>query len=137
MVNIVETTIRANIFETLYDSLTASLSAGTVTAAFIDDNPTFPQVVINPTKLLIKKLTLNRGTKEYTCEVEIEIYAKKNKDIDEIADEIHADLSTNEATIKAFGLYINDIEDSNSDTFFWNDQKIHTKTLLLTAQVNI
>ena len=137
MVNIVESTIRANIYETLYDSLTASLSAGTVTAAFIDDNPTFPQVVINPARLSITKLTLNRGTKEYMAEVEIEVYAKKNKEIDQISDEIHADLSTNEATLKGFGLYLNDLEDSSEDTFFWNDQKIHSKLIFATFQVNI
>ena len=137
MVTITTATARATIFETLYDSLTASLSAGTVTAAFIDDNPTFPQVVINPANLAVKKLSLNRDAKRYDVEIEIDIFTKKNKEIDQIADEIHDDLNTNESTLKGFGLFINDIEDSTSDTFFWNDQKIHTKTIVITGQVNI
>lgn len=137
MVNIVESTARANVYETLYDSLTASLSQGTVTAAFIDDQPTFPQVVINPARVSIRKLSLDRSSKEYVGETTIEIFAQKNKEIDEISDEIHADLATNESTLKGYGLYINDLEDSNEATVFWNDQKIHTKSILVTFQLNL
>jgi hypothetical protein len=137
MVTITASTVRATIFETLYDSLTASLSAGTVTAAFIDDNPTFPQVVINPAKVTEKKLSFNRAAKEYTFEVEIDLFTKKNKEVDQISDEIQADLNTNESTLNGFGLILNDLEDSTTDTFFWNDQKIHHKAVVLIGQVKI
>jgi len=137
MVTITASTIRATIFETLYDSLTASLSAGTVTASYIDDNPTFPQVVINPAIVKVTKQTLNRGQVEYTAEVEVDVFTKKNKEIDQISDEIHTDLATNESTLAGFGLYLNDIEDSNSSTTFWNNQKVHIKTILMTFQVKV
>ena len=109
----------------------------TVTAAFIDDEPTYPQVVVTPASVSLEKLSLNRATKEYTCQVIIEIYTKKNKQIDQITDEICADLNTNEATLAAFGLYIGNIEDSNEDTVFWNDDKIHTKMIVIDCKVNV
>jgi hypothetical protein len=137
MVNITLANARANIFETLYDSLTSSLSAGTVTAAFIDDTPTFPQVVINPASISIKKLSLDRVAKQYDGFVEIEIFAKQNAQVDSISDEIHSDLNTNESTLKGFGLYLGDIEDSNEETVFYNNQKIHTKAIKINFQLNL
>jgi len=136
MVNIVQSTVRANVFETVYDLLTAQLSTGTITAAFIDDNPTFPQVVINPSSVKITRNTFNNTNRSYDVEVEIELYCKKNKEIDQISDEISNDLYANESTLKDYGLYIDDIEDSSEDTFFYNDQKIHTKGMLLTFKAN-
>ena len=137
MVNIVQSTIRANIFETLYDLLTAQLSAGTVTAAFIDDNPTFPQVVINPASIKIERQTFNVDNRTYEVEVEVELYCKKNKEIDQISDEISNDMYSNETTLKDFGLFLEDISDSNEDTFFWNSQKIHTKALTIEFKANV
>jgi hypothetical protein len=137
MVNIVLANARANVFETLYDSLTSSLSLGTVTAAYIDDTPTFPQVVINPASISIKKLSLDRTSKQYDGEIEISIYAKQNAQIDSISDEIHSDLNTNEATLKGFGLFLGDIEDSNEETVFYNQQKVHTKSIRITFQLNL
>jgi len=137
MVNIVQSTIRANVFETVYDLLTAQLSTGTVTAAFIDDAPTFPQVVINPSSIKIERQTFNVDNRTYEVEVEVELYCKKNKEIDQISDEISNDMYSNETTLKDFGLYLEDMEDSNEDTFFWNDQKIHTKGILVRFKANV
>lgn len=137
MVTITASATSANIYETLYDSLTASLSQGTVTGAFITDTPTFPQVVINPAKVMAPKLVLNNANKSKMGEVEIEIFAKKNKEIDQLSDEIRADLEANESTLASAGLYLEDIEDSSEDTVFWNDNKIHTKTILVTFKLNI
>jgi hypothetical protein len=137
MVIITRATVRANIFELLYDSLTSSLSKGTVTAAFISDQPTYPQVVINPARIGQENLVLNRGTTEYTGEVEIELFTQKAKDIDEIADEINEDLIASESSLASSGFYLNDVEDGIGDTFFWNKQKIHTKSLLLSYNLNL
>jgi len=137
MVNIAQSTVRANIYETVYDLLTSSLSTGTVTAAFIDDAPTFPQVVINPSSISVTKLTFLKDNRSYEAEVEIDLYVKKNKQIDQISDEITADLYSNESSLTSDGLYLQDIEDSNEDTFFLNEQKIHTKTLNVSFKVNI
>ena len=92
MVTISAATIRANIYETIYDSLTSSLSTGTVTASFIDDDPTFPQVVVNPIKKDTFRLTIDAVEKEYRGNILIELYTKKNKQIDQISDEIENDL---------------------------------------------
>jgi len=137
MVSVTKATIRANIFEVLYDLLVAQLSAGTVTAAFIDTSPTFPQVVINPAAMKIEKLTFRKDNKEYLAEIEIEIYTKKNKEIDTISDEITSDLETYESTLASANLYLEDIDDSNEDTFYLNDQKIHIKTMLITFKANV
>jgi len=137
MVNIVQSTIRANVFETVYDLLTAQLSEGTVTAAFIDDNPTFPQVVINPSSIKIERNTFTNVNRSYDCEIEIELYCKKNKEIDQISDEISNDMYTNEATLKGYGLFLDDMEDSNESTFLWNDQKIHTKGIKIRFKANV
>lgn len=137
MVNIVVSTARANVFETFYDLLTSSLSLGTVTAAFIDDTPTFPQVVINPASITIRKLSIDRTAKQYDGTVEISIFAKQNAQIDSISDEIHDDLNTNESTLKGYGLFLGDIEDSNEDTVFYNSQKIHTKSIRISFQLNL
>jgi hypothetical protein len=137
MVNIIQATARANIFETVYDLLTAQLSTGTVTAAFIDDAPTFPQVVINPASIKIEKQTLRVDNRTYEAEVEVELFCKKNKEIDQISDEISNDMYANESTLQGYGLYLEDISDSNEDTFFWNDQKIHTKSLTMEFKLNL
>lgn len=137
MVTVAESTVRANIYSNLYTSLSSSLSIGTVTAAFIDDQPTFPQVVINPSTISIQKLTLNRGVKQYLCRVDITIYTKKNAQLDSIADEICADLNSNESTFKGYGMYLNDIEDGDAETLFWNNNKIHAKTLGINFQLNL
>ena len=137
MVTITRAAARAKVFETLYDSLKASLSAGTVTAAFIDDQPTYPQVVISPAKLLDKRISINRGTARIEGATEINVYAKKNKEIDQITDEIYADLEASEPTLKSAGIFIGDIEDTGDNTFFYNDQKIHNKTIIVFYVLNV
>jgi len=137
MVSIVQSTIRANVFETVYDLLTAQLSAGTVTAAFIDDSPTFPQVVINPSSIKILKNTFNNTNRSYNGELEIELFCKKNKQIDQIADEISTDIFSNESSLASDGIFIDDVSDSDEDTFFWNDQKIHTKSITIEFKANV
>ena len=136
MVTIVKATKRSNVFETVYDLLTASLSVGTVTAAFIDDDHTFPQVVINPAIIDGEKLDLIGTTREYTGVIEIEVFAKKAQEIDTILDEIDADLTAN-VSASTDGLYFNDFEDSSADTFMINDQKIHTKGVKIKFQLNV
>ena len=137
MVTITEDTIRTATFEIIYDSLTASLSTGTVTASFIDDNPTFPQVVINPASVKFTKNTFTNANRERFIEVEVVLYCKKNKEIDQITDEIDADLRTNESSLLSSGLIFDDLEDSNEDTFFYNDKKIHTKGIMLRFRANV
>ena len=56
MVTINNTSIRQNVFETVYDRLKAKADGSdfdtstqpTITAAYIDDDQSFPQIVIHP-----------------------------------------------------------------------------------------
>jgi hypothetical protein len=129
--------IRELVFENVYDKLTASLSAGTVTAAFIDDIQTFPQVVINPATISVDNLVLNRGTKMYNAEVEIEIFSKKNKQIDTITDEIITDFTASESSYRTANMYLQDIEDTTEETVIWNNTKVHMKSILVNFQLNL
>jgi len=129
--------IRELVFENIYDKLTVSMSSGTVTAAFIDDVQGFPQVVINPATVSINNLVLNRGTRQYDVEVEIEIFAKKNKEIDTITDEIHTDFTADEANYQTANMYLQNIEDTTEETVIWNNTKVHTKSILVNFQLNL
>jgi len=136
MVTITESTIRANVFEIVYDLLTASLSSGTVTAAFIDDTPTYPQVVINPASVKLIKNTFNMSNRTRPIEMEIELYTTQNKEVDQISDEIDADLITNESNLASSGLVFDELEDSREDTIILNGKKLHTKGILLKFRYN-
>lgn len=137
MATVSKATMRDNIYEVLYDLFTVQLSVGTVDRAFHDDAPTFPQVVINPSNIKIEKLTFRKDNKEYIAKVEVELYTKKNREIDQIADEITKDLDDYESTLITANLYLEDIDDSNSDTFLINDEKVHTKGIMLTFKINV
>jgi len=141
MVNLATSTIRANIFESIYDVLTAaylSSSLATVTAAYIDDDHSFPQVVVNPAFVPIQKMTFNRTNRMYSADVEIDIFAIKNKQIDQISDEINKNLETSESALASSGLYLMDSEDIGGVTFPLNEStKVHQKTMLITFGVNL
>lgn len=94
MVTISSSTLRQNLFETLYDSLTAAnllSSTATVTAAFHDDEEDFPQVVIHPVNVSTGQFGFGRGISMKDISVLIDIWttgSHKNKQKDQLADEI-------------------------------------------------
>lgn len=127
MVTIESSTLRQNIYETVYDALTsANLLSGavTVTAAYIDDDAKFPQVIIYPVSVSKDGFTYNRSFGREEVNVSIEIYTKKAKDLDQINDELVPIMQ---------GLKMNSLQLTNIDEdiglFTDNNNKIHQKML--------
>lgn len=90
--------IRETLYETVYDSLkNAHLlgSTATVTAAYIDSpSASFPQVVINPINVVKDGFVFDRSKNLTDVQLMIDIWTKKNKDKDLLADEIDEVLSS-------------------------------------------
>ena len=129
MVTITNSSVRSNIFETVYDVLTnANLLNGdvTVTAAYIDSADAFPQVVIHPVNVSKENWSFDRSGVRNNCEVLIDVWTKKNKNIDLISDEI--DSLTSLKTVQ--GLMLVDWDESNAVDPY-NQNKIHLKTITL------
>lgn len=136
MVTISNLTLRANIFETLYDivsGITFTLSSGNsvrVTAAFVDDEETLPQVVVHRADVNKQGFTFNRSTSMQDIQVVIEVFtglSKGNKDLDQITDTL---VSTLEAASTP-GIQLVNI-DENSAMSAPANVKIKSKTIGLT-----
>jgi len=130
MVTITDNSLRQNIFETLYDTLTAAnllSSTATVTAAFIDSSDApFPQVVIHPVNISKEGFTFDRSVNEKTITILIDIWSRKNKSIDQLSDEIDALIEP----LKMGGVMLNGYSESTAlETP--NDNKLHLKTITL------
>ena len=129
MVTISNTTLRANVYETVYDILTAANLLGgsvTVTAAYIDSTESFPQVVVNPANISKDTFSFDRSNSTNTISVMIDIYTKKNKQIDQITDAIDSLSSLKSIT----GLQLTDWEESKAFEP-QNNNKIHLKSITL------
>jgi len=129
MVDIKTSTLRSNVYETLYDTVTAAnllSSTVTVTAAYIDDNKTFPQVVINPIDMSEDEYTFTRAYGKKTLISVIDIYTKKNKDIDTISDQLYTTIRD----MSAQGIMLVNWNESTAlETP--NDNKVHLKSISL------
>ena len=130
MVTITDATLRSNIYETIYDTLTAAnllSSTATVTAAYIDsETAPFPQVVINPVNVEKPSFSFDRTISEKEITVIIDLWTKKNKDKDLLADEIDTIITP----LKMGGVMLNGYSESNAlETP--NENKIHLKTITL------
>ena len=129
MVTISNSTVRANIYETLYDTLNSAnllSSTVTVTAAYIDSDSSFPQVVIHPVDVSHDMFGMDRVNSRKTANVMIDVYTKKAKEIDQITDEIDALVRP----LKLPGITLVDwSEDRALSTD--NDNKIHLKTITI------
>lgn len=135
MVTVTNATVRSNIFENIYDGLTTEMTGWTVTSSFIDNSKGenfTDQIVINPIQIGSQQIVLNRSLKEQPVVIRIDIYSKKAKRIDEATDKIANYFNTNETSI-ADNNGLDDMQfvDNEGDTFYLNQQKIHTKTLAL------
>lgn len=127
MVVITTSSLRANIYETVYDTLKAAnllSSTATVTAAYIDNDSAFPQVVIYPVKVDKEGFTYDRGFGREAIQVMIEIYTKKAKELDQLSDEVAVQMQA----LKMGSLQLVSVgEDIALSTD--NSNKIHLKTL--------
>lgn len=89
--------LRQDLYESVYDALTSAYllsSTATVTAAYIDsDTARFPQVVVNPVDVELENFTYDRTHSTKRIRIIVDIWTKKNKDKDIIADQI-SEIST-------------------------------------------
>lgn len=128
MVTISNTSLRANIYETIYDTLTsANLLSGsvTVTAAYIDEDAAFPQVIVYPVSVNKDGFTYDRSFGRELVKVMIEVYTKKAKDLDQITDELVPLLESLKMNSLQLLNYDEDIGLSTD-----NDNKIHQKIII-------
>ena len=134
MVSIAESTLRSNVFETVYDLVSTTLSSSTmspsgvtVTAAFIDNTDTLPQVVVHPVDVDYESFTYDKSFSERTVRVLIDIWTKKNKDKDQICDALVPVLLSPSNYV---GMHIIGVEESNAfeDP---NNNKVHLKSIAL------
>ena len=131
MVAITTSSLRANVYESIYDELTsASLLSGsvTVTAAFINEKEAFPQVVVNPANVNREGFSFDRSRSKQNIQVVVEIFTKKNKEIDQIADEIDTILRG----LKMQSMQLIDWEEDRALSNDTNKNKIHLKTITIT-----
>jgi len=130
MVAINNGSMRANLYETIYDTLTSAnllSSTVTVTAAYIDDDDDkFPQVVIHPVDVSKSPLSFDRTHYSNDMSVMIDVWTKKNKEKDQISDEIDALLSP----LKISGACLVDWSESNALEPVGGN-KIHLKTIVI------
>jgi hypothetical protein len=139
MVTISDSTLRANVYETLYDLVYAISSWGlsssatvTVTAAYIDGTdsddgvPPLPQVVIHPIMVSNDPVNYDRSLMDREIRVLIEIFTKKKKDLDQIADKI---MDTIESA-STLGMMLVDTDENNAMNA--SQSKVHSKALSFT-----
>lgn len=129
MVTIESSTLRSNVWETVYDELVAAnllSSTVSVKSAYPDSQPSFPLVVVHPTNIEKEDWTFDRSSSRNNIEVLIDVYTKKSKQIDQITDEIDALSSLK--TIS--GLMLVGWSESLAISP-GNENKIHLKTLTL------
>ena len=131
---IANSTVRVDIWNTLYTGLTNALgTAYTVTAAYIDNPKTsfVDQVVLNPIEVNDEPYALGTTVfKNEPVNVVIDIYSKKNLTIDEASDLINDYFITNEGTLDGEGLHnMNYFDNPAGDIIDLRGQKLHVKTI--------
>jgi len=135
MVTINDSTVRSNIYETVYDRINTDKSGynASSTPALYGGHPdwesaSFPNIIINPIEIDESAYTIDttRSVSNKTIVIIIEIFTKKNKDLDFIADGVSASMKTNIP-----GIYIVSTGEDNG-VVFPNESKIKMKTMTFT-----
>ncbi len=109
-----------------YDNTDTAVTGVTITAAYIDDDRTFPQVVINNSNIAKSDFTFDKSALN-TIQIMIDIYTKKAKNLDYITDQI--DNISGLKSIQGMNLIAWDETKAYSPV---NDNKIHLKSITLT-----
>ena len=135
MVSISDSTIRNNVYETIYDQLNTDKSTygASSTPALYGGHPdwesaSFPNIILNPIEVDEADYTVDttRSVSNKTVVVIIEVYTTKNKDLDIIADGVSASMKT-----QFTGLFLVNAAEDNG-VVFPNDEKIKMKTMTFT-----
>jgi len=135
MVSITDSSLRANVFETLHDLATAITygtdTEPTITAAYIDgSHAPYPQVVIEPADISKSDFTVgsDRSANTKNINVNVLIFTKKNKDLDVISDL----LDTSITNTNYDGMTMIDSSEDVNLVVSNNTQKVRSKTLSYT-----
>lgn len=132
MVTIADSSVRANVWETIYDLLNAysfSTSLTKITSAYPDDDATFPMVVIHPVQNSKGEYSLgprSAAVKTQAINVQIDLFTKKAKDIDVLGDEIHNAIEDDYPGITL----VESDEDAVGTFETKNEQKVHMKSFM-------
>lgn len=128
-----ETTLRQDVWESVYDVLNAisynTSGLVTVTAAYIDKEEQLPQVVINPVDVDYNTFSFGRGSFDNEMRIVVDIYTKQNKDKDIIADDIIYTLNT---TSSFTDIHLSNITESNAFETPNAGFKFRLKSIVLT-----
>ena len=106
MVAINNSTVRQNLFETVYDTLKAHATSSsygtstqpTIVAQYVDDTKAMPEIVVHPANVDTGEWTFNRSNNQQNINLMVEVYTTKNKDVDVLSDDIYILLTTNKIT---------------------------------------
>jgi hypothetical protein len=110
-----------------YNNKNQDVTGVTISAAYIDDNKTFPQVIINTANVAKDEFSFNRDNMTNTIQVMIDIYTKKKKNEDYITDQID-----NISGLKKIqGLSLTNWDETTAFSPE-NENKIHLKSITLT-----
>lgn len=136
MVTILDSAIRSTIYETIYDlintdkatygaSAIPTLYGGYPDVASI----TYPNIIILPVSVDEGEFTVDttRNSTTKTINVTVEVYAKKNKDLDFLADGVSATIRDNTFS----GAFLTAVNEG-TNFLFPNDQKVKSKNLTFT-----
>ena len=135
MVSITKNNIRQNIFETVYDTLKAKATSSsygtstqpTITASYIDSADSLPEIVIGRINNNKEDPVFNRANYTNNCVQVIGVYAKKNKEVDVLTDNIDEFLHENKIT----GVTLIDWNEED-DIYITNQNKLRSKTITIT-----
>jgi len=137
MVTISESTIRQNVFTTLFNLIDGEISGYDVVSAFPEKTPSFPCVVINAASITLDLVTLNSaGANDYSGSIDIEFYdyVKNGKSsVDAAKDALVALFTdtTNDAALKADGFLFNGVSADESDNIVFGGEKFNTGLLTI------
>ena len=135
MVTIQDSSLRANVYETIYDSINGVASWGlsssntvTVTASYVDGqgDPPLPQVVIHPIEVSSNPANFDHSLRDREIRVRIEVFSNKKKDLDQISDKICDTVES----LSTPGMQLADTDENNA--VVTGPSKIHSKALSFT-----
>ena len=132
---IVNSSLRQNVFEEIYDILKAKADSEdygtstqpTITAQYIDSTDVFPQIVIGSANVSEDEYNFNRSTSLKNIIIIIDIYTKKNKNRDILADNVNTFIKEN----KISGLTLFNVGEGTAINLD-KDSKIRNKTITYT-----
>lgn len=126
------TTLRQNVWETVYDVINgitfSTDDSVTVTAAFIDKEQTLPQVVVNPVDVTYNQFSFGAHSFDNTFTILVDIFTKKNKDKDIIADDLMSAIIGNSSFTD---FHLSNVSESNALETPTDGLKYRLKTITL------